>query len=126
MKFATYAALISLASAACEKGGDNVCKNDMVCLYRKTEAVGKPNSSAYKQLLEGDATMALGSEKWDCVLDADANTLVAVSGQEGDGSVTFKYEVRDKDWVDPEAKSNAILIKGATLIATVLGVISYC
>ena len=39
--------------------------------------------------------------------------------------MTFKYEVRDKDWVDPEAGSNANLIRGATLVATVLGVISY-
>ena len=80
MKLVTYAALISFASGACEKDGDNICKNDMVCLYRRTDAVGKPNSSAYKQLVEGDATMAVGSEKWECVLNADANTLVAVSG----------------------------------------------
>ena len=80
MKLATFAALVSLASAGCEKDGDNICKNELVCLYRKTEAVGKPNSSAYKQLVEEDATMAVGSEKWDCVLNADASTLVAVSG----------------------------------------------
>ena len=53
--FTNMSALVAVVyGASCESGGDMVCDDGKVCVYRYTSDVSNPKDSDYKKLLRKD------------------------------------------------------------------------
>ena len=89
----TISALVGVVYGACEAGGDMVCEDDQVCVYRYTSDVSNAKDKDYKNLLRKDKLAAKGGEKYECFFQEDADALVANSNKKDKKTtVTFYYE----------------------------------
>ena len=53
--FTNMSALVAVVyGASCENGGDMVCDDGKVCVYRYTSDISNPKDSDYKKLLKKD------------------------------------------------------------------------